>query len=292
MAMPLKPILRFAPSPNGYLHLGHAYSALMTWGAAEALGGEALLRIEDIDRARSKPEFTQAIFEDLRWLGLRWAEPVMRQSDRFAVYRQAFEKLRQSGLAYPCFCSRAEVRAAAKGADPDGAPLYAGTCRTLPAAEVARRLAAGERPQWRLAMAAAKSAAGPLIVHELLSFRSEGGRVVLGEATARPAAPSKWGDAVIVRKDTPTSYHLSVVIDDAAQGVTHVTRGMDLEPATDLQVLVQALLGLPHPIYAHHALILDAEDRKLSKSRGSPSLMSLREAGRTPAEVRGMVGFR
>jgi glutamyl-Q tRNA(Asp) synthetase len=261
----------------------------MTWGAAEAIGGTALLRIEDVDRGRSKPEFTRAIFEDLGWLGLHWPEPVMRQSDRFAPYRQAFEKLRGSGLVYPCFCSRAEVRANAIGADPDGAPLYAGTCRTLSGTAVAGRLAAGERPQWRLAMDEAKSVAGTLSVHELLSFGNDG--VLLGEATARLADPSKWGDAVIVRKDTPTSYHLSVVVDDAAQGVTHVTRGLDLKPSTDLQVLVQALLGLPHPSYAHHELIRDGEDRKLSKSRGSPSLASLRDAGRTPGEVRRMVGF-
>jgi glutamyl-Q tRNA(Asp) synthetase len=215
----------------------------------------------------------------------------MRQSERFAAYRQAFELLRQSGLVYPCFCSRAEVRAAARGTDPDGAPLYAGTCRTLPATAVAGRLAAGERPQWRLAMDEAIQAAGPQSCREYEQFLNEGERVTLGGLGERPTEPAKWGDAVIVRKDTPTSYHLSVVVDDAAQGVTHVTRGKDLAPSTDLQVLVQALLGLPHPTYAHHKLIRDGEDRKLSKSRGSPSLMGLRDAGMTPAEVRAMAGF-
>jgi glutamyl-Q tRNA(Asp) synthetase len=290
MAMPLK-ILRFAPSPNGALHLGHAYSALMTWGAAEALGGTALLRIEDIDGARSKPEFTAAIFEDLGWLGLSWPEPVMRQSSRFAVYRQAFEKLRKAELVYPCFCSRAEVRDAAAATDPDGAPLYAGSCRRLPRSAVAARLAIGERPQWRLRMDRATTVAGPLMVREFLLFARDAGRVRLDGLGERAADPAAWGDAVIVRKDVPTSYHLSVVVDDAAQGVTHVTRGMDLRPSTDLQVLLQGLLGLPHPLYAHHHLIRDDEDRKLSKSRGSRSLGSLREAGWSPAEVRRSVGF-
>jgi glutamyl-Q tRNA(Asp) synthetase len=291
MAMPLKPILRFAPSPNGYLHLGHAYSALMTWGAAEAIGGTALLRIEDIDRARSKPEFTEAVFEDLRWLGLKWPEPVMQQSERFSAYRQAIERLQESGLLYPCFCSRAEVRAAATGTDPDGAPLYAGTCRDLPQSVVRSRTSAGERPQWRLKMDAAMAAVPPQTCREYERFLNEDERVVLEGLHERATAPAAWGDAVIVRRDTPTSYHLSVVVDDAAQGVTLVTRGMDLRPATDLHVLLQALLGLPHPTYAHHGLIRDDGDRKLSKSRGSASLRDMREAGWTPADVRRAVGF-
>lgn len=289
--MPSQPILRFAPSPNGYLHLGHAYSALFTWHAAETLGGTALLRIEDIDLGRCKPEFDVAIREDLSWLGLSWPEPVMRQSERFAVYRDAAEKLKQMKLLYPCFCSRAQYAGKASGRDPDGAPLYPGTCRHLSAARINERLTAGEPVSWRLDMERALTEIGtkdrlamdeiPVGDHELL----------LAERETREADPSRWGDVVLVRKDTPTSYHLSVVVDDAAQGVTHVTRGMDLFAATDIHVLLQRLLGLPSPVYAHHRLITDAHDIKLAKSSGSPPLRLLREAGWTPADVRRQLGF-
>jgi len=282
----LKPILRFAPSPNGYLHLGHAYSALMTRQMAQALGGTMLLRIEDIDAARSKPEFVEAIFEDLRWLGFDWPEPVLFQSNRFAAYAQAFEMLVQMELTYPCFCSRAEVAARAEGSDPDGAPRYGGTCRVIPRQVALARIATGEPAAWRLDTNKAMAAAGsPLECREHEPFLN-------ATLSVRTLHPEDWGDAVIVRKDTPTSYHLSVVVDDAAQEVTHVTRGHDLYRATDLQVLLQKLLGLPTPIYAHHRLILDEGDRKLSKSKGAPSLRSLRQAGWTAAEVRGQVGFR
>lgn len=294
--MSLKPILRFAPSPNGYLHLGHAYSALMTQAMAQALGGTMLLRIEDIDLARSKPEFTAAIFEDLHWLGLAWPEPVLRQRDRFAAYAQAFETLVQMGVLYPCFCSRAEVAAHAEGTDPDGAPRYGGACRAMPRDVALGRIAAGERAAWRLDMNKALGIQNPTLKcreHEPFLNVSDERRITLDEQhlTVRTLHPEDWGDAVVVRKDTPTSYHLSVVVDDAAQSISHVTRGRDLYRATDLQVLLQQLLDLPTPIYAHHELIRDDGDKKLSKSKGAPSLRSLREAGVTAAEVRRRVGF-
>lgn len=290
--MSLKPILRFAPSPNGYLHLGHAYSALTTHALAQTLGGTMLLRIEDIDLARSKPEFTAAIFEDLHWLGLDWPEPVMRQSDRFAAYGQVFETLVKMGMVYPCFCSRTEVAAHAHGTDPDGAPRYGGTCRAIPRPVALERIAKGERAAWRLDMKSALIAVDWLLVsHEILPVGADDEKIPQQGYWRRELHPEDWGDAIIVRKDTPTSYHLSVVVDDAAQGVTHVSRGMDLLRATDLQVLLQCLLDLPTPFYAHHRLIFDTEDKKLSKSKGAPSLRSLREAGVTAAEVRRRVGF-
>lgn len=291
--MSLKPILRFAPSPNGYLHLGHAYSALMTHATAQALGGTMLLRIEDIDLNRSKPEFVAAIFEDLHWLGLNWPEPVMRQSDRFAAYAEAFERLVQMGLVYPCFCSRTEVAEHAEGTDPDGAPRYGGTCRGISRAVGLERIANGERAAWRIDIKAAlENVKSVLVGHELLPAPTPANlNVDEGHLTVRELHPEDWGDMVIVRKDTPASYHLSVVVDDAAQGVTHVTRGMDLYRATDLHVLLQSLLGLPSPIYAHHGLVLDEGDKKLSKSKGAPSLRSLREAGVTADEVRRRVGL-
>ena len=255
-----------------------------------------LLRIEDIDRTRSKPEFTAAIFEDLHWLGLAWPEPVMRQSDRFAAYAQAFETLVQMGLIYPCFCSRTEVAERADGTDPDGAPGYGGTCRAMPRDLALDRIAKGERAAWRLDMNKALTIPNlPLECREHEPFLnvSNERRITADERrlTTRLLHPEDWGDAVIVRKDTPTSYHLSVVVDDAAQFVSHVTRGRDLYRATDLQVLLQKLLDLPTPIYAHHALIRDDGDKKLSKSKGAPSLRSLREAGVTAAEVCRRVGF-
>lgn len=276
------PILRFAPSPNGRLHLGHAYSALFTWKAAEALGGTALLRIEDIDRARCKPEFDAAIRQDLAWLGLTWPEPVLRQSERFPAYAEAAGRLRAKDLLYPCFCTRKEVAERATQTDPDGAPLYPGTCRHLTSAERPDRLASGAPHQWRIDNERAREMTGPLTI---TAFTLD------GASSERPAEPEKWGDAVIVRKDTPASYHLAVVVDDAYQHITHVTRGMDLFHATDLHRLLQALLGLPAPLYCHHHLIRDEVDNKLAKSRGSQSLAGLREAGWTAADVRGRLGF-
>ena len=289
--MPSQPIFRFAPSPNGYLHLGHAYSALFTWHAAKTLGGTMLLRIEDIDRARCKPEYDAAIFEDLFWLGFAWPEPVMRQSGRFAAYREAAKRLEDAGLIYPCFCSRTEIAKQATGRDPDGAPLYPGTCRHLSAARINKGLTAREPVQWRLDMGRALAEIGTkerLVINEI---PVEGHELVPDAHGVREAEPGRWGDVVLVRKETPTSYHLSVVVDDAAQGVSHVTRGMDLFAATDIHVLLQRLLGLPSPVYAHHRLITDAHDIKLAKSSGSPPLRLLREAGWTPADVRRHLGF-
>jgi glutamyl-Q tRNA(Asp) synthetase len=284
MSTPSEPILRFAPSPNGRLHLGHAYSALFTAHWAERLGGKFLLRIEDTDVARCKPEFTEAIFEDLRWLGLEWPEPVWRQSERFDAYARFAGELRQMGLLFPCFCSRSEIAAAAQGTDPDGAPLYPGTCRHLAPSEVEPRLAEGRDVQWRLHGELAIARAG------MLTF-TVAQPTPLDRPQIRYARPERWGDVVIQRKDTPTSYHLSVVVDDDAQGVTNVTRGRDMEASTDIHVLLQFLLGLASPVYTFHKLILDDEGRKLAKSRGSETLADLRRAGWTADDVRAKLGF-
>lgn len=282
--MPSKPIFRFAPSPNGRLHLGHAYSALFTAHWAAQLGGQFLLRIEDIDTGRSRPEFTEAILEDLRWLGLNWPEPVWQQSQRLPHYEAAAARLRAMDLLFPCFCSRSEIAAAAQGTDPDGAPLYPGTCSHLAPAEIERRLESGSPVQWRLhgGLAAARTGVLTFTVAQPTPFE---------RPQIRYARPERWGDVVIQRKDVPTSYHLSVVVDDAAQNVTHVTRGRDMEPATDIHVLLQFLLGLPSPYYTFHKLLLDDEGRKLAKSRGSETLADLRAAGWTAERVRKELGF-
>jgi glutamyl-Q tRNA(Asp) synthetase len=286
--MSARPVLRFAPSPNGRLHLGHAFSALFTARAAMDLGGTFLLRIEDIDPVRCKPAFIEGIFEDLAWLRLDWSGPVLRQSTRMPVYKAAAEALNSRGLLYPCFCSRRGIAAAAEGADPDGAPLYPGTCRVLCPDQAEDRIAKGELAQWRLKMDRALSEAGPLDIAEAPA----GGIDALWDETSRRSAdPARWGDPVLVRKDVPASYHLSVVLDDAAQGVTHVTRGMDLYAATDLHVLLQRLLALPSPFYCHHRLVRDGEGQKLAKSKGSVSLESVRENGTAAAEVRRWLGF-
>jgi glutamyl-Q tRNA(Asp) synthetase len=271
------PVFRFAPSPNGRLHLGHAASALLNARLAAEAGGRFLLRIEDIDITRCRPEHEQAIFDDLAWLGLSWETPVMRQSERFACYGEALEALEARGLLYPCFCSRKQIAAdsASLGRDPDGAPLYAGRCRHLPPDEARARREAGDPFALRLRMDAALAAAsGPLFWLED------------GQTERIVAQPALWGDAVLRRKEFPASYHIAVVVDDAAQGVTHVVRGRDLFAATAIHRLLQALLGLPEPRYRHHALIRDAEGAKLSKSLGSRSLADLRAAGATPADVR------
>ena len=279
-----RPLLRFAPSPNGFLHLGHALSALVTWHAAAQLGGTALLRIEDIDTARCKPEFTQSIFEDLEWLGLSWPEPVLVQSERFDIYAEAANRLRDMDLLYPCFCSRAEIAEKATGTDPDGAPLYPGTCRHLTNAERIERLERGDPVQFRLDTEAAVARTGVLTYTVI-------GPTILDRPQIRYVWPQRWGDVVLQRKDTPTSYHLSVVVDDAAQGITHVTRGRDLEAATDIHVLLQMLLGLPTPLYHFHRLLLGDDGEKLAKSKGSQSLKDLRAQGWTPDDVRRAVGF-
>jgi glutamyl-Q tRNA(Asp) synthetase len=287
--MPSQPIFRFAPSPNGYLHLGHAYSALFTQRAAKALGGTMLLRIEDIDLSRCKPEFVEAIYEDLKWLGLSWPEPVVHQSLRFPEYQHTAEQLREAGLLYPCFCSRADIAAVAADTDPEGAPLYPGTCRHLAQANVQLRIATGEPHQWRLRMDEALRLVGDILAIRECPVTDRD--VQFDEARPRAADPGRWGDVILVRKETPTSYHLSVVVDDAAQAVSHVTRGMDLHAATDIHVLLQALLGLPSPIYAHHGLITDGLDFKLSKSAGSPSLRSMRQAGWTAEGLKARLGL-
>ena len=273
------PILRGAPSPEGYLHLGRASSARFTDFWARRLGGVFLLRLEDTDIGRCRPEFAEAIEDDLRWLGLHWPEPVMVQSARFPVYAAAADRLREHGLLYPCDCTRQEIAARAAGTDPDGAPLYDGKCRLHgPAGDAERQV------QWRLDLAKAVSLTGPL------SF-TVAAPTPLDRPQIRYARPELWGDVVIQRKGTPTSYHLSVVVDDHAQAVTHVTRGRDMEPSTDIHVLLMMLLGLPQPIYTFHRLIAGEDGRKLSKSKGSPTLRSLREEGWTAADVRATVGF-
>jgi glutamyl-Q tRNA(Asp) synthetase len=288
-----QPVFRFAPSPNGRLHLGHAYSALLNADLARRFGGRFLLRIEDIDVTRCRPDYEKAIHDDLAWLGLVWETPVRRQSEHFSEYRAAAERLKGRGLLYPCFCTRGEIAAevalqeAESGEawprDPDGAPLYPGTCRRLSRSEIERRIGAGAAHAWRLDMDAALR--GAPVPHRITCFTPS------GEETRISAQPARWGDAVIVRKEIPTSYHLSVVLDDALQGVTHVVRGVDLEGATDLHVLLQALLTLSSPAYHHHRLIRDDDGGKLSKSLKSEPLAALRARGVTPAEVRTALGF-
>lgn len=285
---------RFAPSPNGLLHLGHAASALLNAARARATGGRFLLRIEDIDVSRCRPEFETAIYEDLAWLGLAWETPVRRQSEHFSDYRAALRTLDGLGVLYPAFESRAEIArlVAARDAagpwprDPDGAPLYPGTAKHMPAAERAARLAAGEPHVLRLDIAAALAALGPGA--KKLAWEERGAGPA-GETGTVPARPELWGDVVVARKDVPASYHLAVVVDDDAQGVTEVVRGRDLFAATSIHRVLQALLGLPAPVYRHHGLILDADGHKLSKSTGATGLRALRAAGRTPADIRRLI---
>jgi glutamyl-Q tRNA(Asp) synthetase len=290
--MTTRPVFRFAPSANGELHLGHALSALLGYEHAKAAGGRFLLRIEDIDAARIRPEHVAGIFADLRWLGLEWEKPVLRQSSRMAAYRTAARRLEAQGLLYRCFATRTEIEAAAAGAgtDPDGAPLYPGLWKGRSEHDIAEAVAAGRPCALRLDMAAATRAAAGVLNGRHLDF------VELGDGNdgAPPtveAHPERWGDAVIVRKDIAASYHLAVVVDDAWQGVTHVTRGRDLFAATDLHHLLQVLLGLPAPVYRHHRLIVDAAGRKLSKSARDTSLRSLRDGGTTPGEIRRLAGL-
>ena len=279
-----RPTFRFAPSPNGLLHLGHAYSALLNFEAAKAGGGRFLLRIEDIDPARCRPEFEAGINEDLAWLGLGWEMPVRRQSEHMADYAAALAWLDAMGLVYESFESRADIRRAVEARagwprDPDGAPRFPFGRDSMGARERARRHAAGEPYALRLDMAQAIAAAGAP-----LDWAEEGE----GRVRADPAA---WGDVVIARKEAPTSYHLAVVVDDALQGVTHVVRGRDLYESTAVHRLLQALLGLPAPAYRHHRLILDAGGRKLSKSTRSTALRELRAGGASPADIRAMIGL-
>lgn len=280
-------MLRFAPSPNGELHLGHALSALTTAAWARSLDGRFLLRIEDIDVTRCREEYIVGIYEDLSWLGLAWEEPVRRQSEHFAHYRAAAEQLLAQGLLYPCFATRTEIADAARhnpdAKDPDGAPLYPGLHKRLPSAEIEARKARGEPFALRLDMDKALARAAALLEGRPLAYTALDSE---GRAHRVAAHPERWGDAVVLRKDVPASYHLAVVLDDAVQGITHVTRGRDLEAATDLHRLLQVLLALPPPLYHHHALITDDNGRKLSKSSRDTSLRSLRCAGATVADIR------
>jgi len=285
-------VFRFAPSPNGYLHLGHAYSALLNFDSARQAGGRFLLRIEDIDTARCRAEFEAAIFEDLAWLGIAWEKPVRRQSEHLGEYREAVEKLAAEGLVYPSFESRAEIArlVAERDAyapwprDPDGVPLYAGGASLLSSKSRQRLIEFGAPFALRLDMPKARSRAGDLGWIEL-------GEGPDGQTGAVSAHPEAWGDVVLARKETPTSYHLSVVIDDALQGVTEVVRGQDLFWSTSVHRLLQHLLSLSPPVYRHHRLILDSSGRKLSKSTEATSLRELRDSGATPADVRRLVGL-
>lgn len=285
-----RPVFRFAPSPNGELHLGHALSALVGFERARSCGGRFLLRIEDIDTGRSRPEFVTGILTDLAWLDITWEEPIVFQSQRFCAYRDAAERLERMGLLYPCFATRAEIAAACVGGarDPDGAPLYSGFYRERNSGAAMARRIEGEAFALRLDMRAAIAAVAEKLAGASLQFVELCADDVPQTIGARP---ERWGDVVIVRKDIAASYHLAVVVDDAAQGVTRVTRGNDLYPATDLHRLLQVLLDLPAPIYHHHRLITDAAGRKLSKSERDTSLKSLRESGCSPVDIRRMIGF-
>ena len=275
-------VTRFAPSPTGLLHLGHAHSALSGWRRAREAGGRFLLRIEDIDPGRCRPEFAAAIEEDLGWLGLDWDGEVRVQSRHLPEYQAALDRLAGRGLLYPCFCTRADIarEVAASASAPHGpdGPLYPGTCRRLSVDERQARLAMGELHALRLDMARALAQVPPL------DFEEEGqGRLA--------CHPARFGDVVLARKDAPASYHLCVTHDDALQGVTLVTRGEDLKPATDLHRLIQTLMGWPEPAYAHHALLTDSTGRRLAKRDRAATLRDLRDAGRSPAEVRALAGW-
>jgi glutamyl-Q tRNA(Asp) synthetase len=285
-----RPVFRFAPSPNGELHLGHALSALVGCRQAKDAGGRFLLRIEDIDAGRTRPEFVAGILEDLRWLGVEWEEPVVFQSARMPAYRDAARRLDELGVLYRCFATRSEIEAAAVGAgcDPDGTPLYPGLWRGRSERDVVDALAAGRPYALRIDIAEACRAAASILGGRPLTFVEIGADGVHELVEARP---ERWGDAVIVRKDAPTSYHLAVVVDDAWQSVTHVTRGRDLHAATDLHRLLQVLLGLPEPIYHHHRLVVDSAGRKLAKSARDTSLRSIRERGMSAADIRRLVGL-
>lgn len=251
---------RFAPSPTGRLHLGHAFSAIQAHDFARAQGGSFNLRIEDIDGTRSRPEHVAAILADLDWLGLAWDEPPMFQSQRLPHYQAALDRLREQGLLYPCFCTRADIAASLSAPHgPDGA-LYPGTCRALAAPDLARP------HSWRLDMRAALARTGPLAWHD-------------AHAGTIAADPQSHGDVILARKDAPASYHLAVTVDDAAQGITHVVRGVDLFAATHVHRLLQALLDLPTPEYRHHALLAGPDGKRLAKRHGAPTLESLRLAG-------------
>lgn len=290
--------LRFAPSPNGYLHLGHAYSAILNAKICSQLGAEFLLRMEDIDQTRSRIEYAEVIYEDLRWLGLTWSEPVMHQSERFSAYEEKLNWLIAEGLVYRAFLSRKEIKAFAEAhrktsgcdwpRDPDGAPLYPDLCKQQSSALSNQRAADGEAFTWRLDMAKAIAKANSMAQEDLtwteydLEFNS----------SVIKADPPAWGDVIIARRDVPTSYHLSVVLDDAEQDIDLIVRGVDLYHATSVHRLLQVLFELPEPRYVHHKLILDEDGRKLSKSNQDTSLRALREEqGKSFVDIEKMLGF-
>ncbi len=287
-----QPVFRFAPSPNGHLHLGHALSALLNFDMARAASGRFLLRIEDIDATRCRPEFEEAIVEDLTWLGLEWEQPVRRQSAHFGEYHAALDRLDARRLTFPAFESRAEIARMVADRDvrerwprdPDGVPVYPGAARQMRHDERESRIANGEPYAIRLDMERALEWTGPLTW-------TETGAGPQGETGELMADPVAWGDVIVGRKETPTSYHLSVVLDDALQGVTHVVRGQDLFWATSVHRLLQSLLDLPAPAYHHHRLMLDNDGRKLSKSTLATGLRELRAAGASPADIRRLVGL-
>ncbi|MGE3364547.1 MAG: glutamyl-Q tRNA(Asp) synthetase [Rhizobiaceae bacterium] len=327
-----RPVFRFAPSPNGELHLGHAYSALLNDKLARQTGGRLLLRIEDIDTERCTPEFEAGIFRDLEWLGVEWEAPARRQSEHFEEYRGALDRLVRDGIVYPAFMSRGDIRAFVAGLpdggkdwprDPDGAPHYPPADKALADFERRQRIDDGEAFAWRLDMQKALDALGPKKTPTPNPSPRGGGRFAsvaakfpsplwggvrgggvaplswrefpIGqdeEPTTVKANPSRWGDVILARKDIPTSYNLSVVLDDALQGVTHIVRGQDLFEATSVHRLLQELLGLPEPVYHHHRLIMGPDSRKLSKSFRDTGLRTLREAGKTPSDIRATVGFK
>ncbi|ACB94086.1 tRNA glutamyl-Q(34) synthetase GluQRS [Beijerinckia indica] len=274
---------RFAPSPNGYLHLGHAFSALENERLARLNGGRLFLRIENIDVDRCRPEYERAILEDLTWLGIALEPEVRRQSEHFDDYAQALDRLARMGLIYPCFCSRTDIMQKIRerafwARDPDGSPLYPGTCKHLPKDKIQERLEAGEPASYRLDMGKALN---------LIGYRlgwTEFGSGMVGRFVQ--ASPQKWGDTILARKDIATSYHIAVVVDDALQRITDIVRGEDLFQATSLHRLLQSLLGLPEPAYHHHGLLRDASGQKLSKSLRAKSLRALREEGLSPKAVR------
>ena len=286
------PVFRFAPSPNGALHLGHALSAFLNDDMARAMNGRLLLRIEDIDRSRCTPELERGVTEDLDWLGIRYETPVRRQSGHFGEYAQALERLKAMGLVYPAFMTRGEVKAFVSAAaretgepwprDPDGSPLYPPLDRQRSDAGRAALITSGVKHAWRLDMAKAVEKIG-----RALTWTETGD----AEKGILPANAAIWGDVVLSRSDAPSSYHLSVTLDDAAQGVTHVVRGLDLFHATAVHRLLQTLLGLPEPVYHHHRLIPGPDGRKLSKSFGDTGLAALRQAGASPADIRRLVGL-
>ena len=275
-------VTRFAPSPTGEIHLGHAYSALTAFFESQGKTGRFLVRIEDIDPVRSKPEFEKAILEDLEWLGLKWDKPVRRQSKHLKDYQAALDHLRRKGLVYPCFCTRKEIRDEIERASraphgPDG-PVYPGTCRNIDQEKAEKRISKGEAYALRLDMRRAATIVGPLTW-----FDRSHGKV--------KAQPEVFGDVVLARKDAPSSYHLAVTVDDHLQGISLVTRGADLFEATHVHRLLQALLGYGTPEYRHHRLLTDAAGRRLAKRDGDVTIRGLRETGYTPDEVCMMTGF-